>query len=283
MTESTRGLQMRYYSSKPDKLQLLYDYILDYDRKFFDGEIENCDDWANNRNPKAEIYSLASFLYEFNGFPKILTNEAFDGFNSAVIYHGLAKHEHGANYLWDPMYHMGHGNYGGGVYFSTNFDDASVFTCGLFKDDTKIITAKLNSNKIIKYSVLEKIMQSLKLPNLNKDFSLAEDLNLRDDIKKRLVEFKTFLREKYRENRDDAWDFIYLLSQNISALGVVLGVDAIENDDRPDFYRGKHIIVLNREKLFVPEKCAKTIFEKSGGEYSNVNYQITELSEINKI
>ena len=260
--------------------ELIFNYITAYKDWYEDmqSEINNTDDWGNKRNPKTELFAYTSALWGYNGFPKIVKTIDFNKINKQELYHGLQNHAFGANYLWDPVFHVGEGNYGSGMYFSTDFDDARSFVGGFYKDDTKIITAKLNcdSSKIVKYSTLVNICEFLLgKPN---EFNLSM---ICEDMNQRLVELIEFLNSiDSPENYIKVERFKMLLKDNPSVLGVILGADAVHNTSRPEFFTGKHIIVLNREKLIIPEKCAKTIFKKGGIDYKDINYVLTNVDEL---
>ena len=268
---------MKEYKSEPSKLELVYDYFNYYQEFYYDKDnmISVKDEWGNRREPKIELYAFVSSLYGYNGFPKILKDNDFEHVKKQLLYHGTDKHEFAANYLWDPVFHMGYGNYGSGMYFSSDFNDARSFVGGMYKDETRIITSKLNTDKVIKHTALDKSQLYLE-----GTIQIDDVHDLQPDMIERLSTLKVFLDDKAEEDNMGAVGFRFLLADNPSILATLLGAEAVINDNRPEFFSGMHVIVLKRDNLLIPEKCAKTIFKKGGIEYKDLNYIVTPLSEL---
>ena len=272
---------MGEFYMEPNNLELMFKYITEYKDRWFndpDGDMKSFDDWGNKLDPKTELYAYVAALYGYNRFPNIVKDSDFESIQATKIYHGLENHQHGANYLWDPVYHMGKGNFGSGMYFSTDYEDARSFVGGMFKDETKIITAKLSSKNTVKYTTLCKIADHF----LDDQLFFHDEVLLSFQMRENFLKLEEFLNHK--DNQDyhmDVVGFKMLLSDNPSIIGVLLGADAVLNDDRPEFYCGQHIIILNRNALIVPEKCAKIIFQKSGREYCDAQYTLVSIDDVN--
>lgn len=256
-----------------NKLELILEYMRKYQARYLAGEHynESMEEVGNKAEPEDEIYYFVSALMGYTDFVKCVTEKNFKIIEQKELYHGYDKHTHGANFVWDFNFHFGKGEYGQGTYFSTDYEDAMSFTGGYRRDETRVLKAKVLPSKIVKYSQLKSLAENKKTDGINLSDEAIERYNA-------IIEFIDSL-----ENNDDKALMNKLLFEhpkNFSALAVLLGFDIIENDHRPDFFHGKHFIILNRGKLIVSQKDVKTLLRKSGEKYQGLEFLTTELSEL---
>ena len=255
-----------------NKLDLIFSYIREY--KFCYNNNQSIDEVGNKIEPINALYYFVSDLLGYSDFVKCVTEKDFQKIEQKELYHGYYEHSHGANYIWDFNFHYGMGEYGQGTYFSTDYEDAMSFTGGFTRDYTRVLKAKLLPCKVVKYSDLKNLVENDKTDGVTLTDDAIENYN-------QIIEFIDSLQSDDDKNLMN--DLLFKNIKNFSSLAMLLGYDIIENDHRPDFFHGKHYIVLNRGKLIVSQKDVKTLLKKSGENYKGFEFLTTNLSEIENV
>ena len=174
-----------------------------------------------------ELFSELVRLHSFDEKPQILTVREFDKIQSLPYYHGFREYEHGVDLIDGKDYHYGLG-YISGLYFTDDRREAYDYSKW---DNNKILQIKINSDNYIDYDGLCGYKEALKRNRL----SVIQDIGDRREIEK-LLNFV-----KSQDNKKMALSFYKTIMDNLSCLGVIIGVDYITD--------GNYIIVLNRGKI----------------------------------
>ncbi len=214
------------------------------------------------------IYKYISDIYQKVGCPKVVSDKDYKKLQRLELYRSADSYDHLASTLTDFNTHYGWGFAANGLYFDTNKLRASKYHLPISKynDQTakqesfnKVLTAKLNSNKILNATYL-------KTEFLN---SLNGKLTANELIRDRMITLTAFLSSIHYDKIFDEELFVHMLLTDPAKLAIILGLDAIKVKET---YSPISIVVVNRSKLAV-----------SKSEYTRICDNSTKYKEFSEI
>ncbi len=214
------------------------------------------------------IYKYISDIYQKVGCPKVVSDKDYKKLQRLELYRSADSYDHLASTLTDFNTHYGWGFAANGLYFDTNKLRASKYHLPISKynDQTakqesfnKVLTAKLNSNKILNATYL-------KFEFLN---SLNGKLTANELIRDKMITLTAFLSSIHYDKIFDEELFVHMLLTDPAKLAIILGLDAIKVKET---YSPISIVVVNRSKLAV-----------SKSEYTRICDNSTKYKEFSEI
>lgn len=217
----------------------------DYDPDFKYDKLKNVNDTKDQF-----FYFLLNF-YGKNKRTQFFKDEYFDDVQGVTMFHGFRKAEHGANFLWDDVYHYGSGTLCLGFFTTNSYEEA----CDYSYYNSRMIDPlemKISYENMIDMKILTRLCDALYKKEINKSKFRIDDEKLQ-----KLCELKNFI------NSTNDKHFLRILTENPTSLAVVLGFDSVKMRVGSDTY----IVVLNRGKISVCESDVKRFLRLAGNNY----------------
>lgn len=193
----------------------------------------------------------------YTAFPEIVSDEKYSklsGFTfdylgvhvqGSELFRGVRDIDHHANFLCDEEYHTGVGDACNGIFASSTYDKADLYSDKSSNRDC-VLKFKTPEMKIIDDDTLK--------IDLTRIFDGHEPSV--ESHKQILEELKTFTLSIKNKNHQEA--FFSMLLNDPSILAMILGYDAVYDHNFPAF------AILNRGKVVVSEKEYERICRESG-------------------
>lgn len=246
---------------------VIYDYYKDIkNRANNDGTDLN----MNSRNLSRVLCYFCIDYFEKNKSPIVVPDNVYDASNAIEVYHGFKDYKHGANLIWDYMYHYGEGVWGSGVYTTDNINEAHHYTrdCGVLNYD-RILKMKLYTDEIVDYSVIRDAILNL----MNKERKGIVPYPALDEQKqKKFEELRNFF------DKVDDHDFKVHFLSNPATIGAYLGFDVVVKPGESR-RQSTHYLILNRSKILLPLSITKKFMENAGGRYEGLGFALDNVTQ----
>lgn len=206
----------------------------------------NWDNYQDSDKPASEIFDV-NFRYllklaGYDGLPKIVSNDKFNGMDSKVYYRGAKEFKHTAELLTAEDFRLGQG-YMGGIFGSPIVSVAikhTKKTPNTYGIPNRVLKFKLDSYKKIFKRELASLIVSLK----NGEIPSASE-----EVKNKLAALAYFIESI--DNILDKTNFFKFFASDLSKLAIYLGYDFIYDDTYPATKALPNIVVLNRGAMTV--------------------------------
>lgn len=257
-----------------DRLKLFLNYALD-----------NYDDCMIQHEKESDkTFGYLIDLFEFNGYPKIAPENAFEKIQEKTLYRGVQNKDFIANILCDFNYHYGTG-FLNGIYSSENLQTAqyyaftrnqvthqkiydpslvlkfkfvNAFTCS---DEfvAEIFTELVNDEEIYSWLYHKKAYEfNNEFEKIKNNKYITDMLNSNEpnihEIGKRISKIKKSLLSL--KSAQKISNIMEIFDHDISKLAVLLGIDGLTDINNS-------VIVLNRSKMVVPHSELVRFVENS--------------------
>ena len=249
-------------------LDIMYDYYLklsndpEVDKKRYYVTSNNMkkDELGNIMNLENQFYRFMVDYFGFNGFPKVISDEKYNNFNSPELYHGFVKMSHPSSYLSHWNYHYGQG-YISGFFSTDSFKNARKYTVADelsfgYRSKKKVMKLKLNPGKMIKIDDLEEIAS---IVNKKRDLEDSIVLKKYPEFIEELEKLRIYVKIKSQQEKSikNTKGFLDLFTFS-SILAMYLGIDTV-------LYKGvygfDYYIENDRSRVILSQSEAKRFME----------------------
>lgn len=238
-------------------LDTIYNYYLDLQERFFNPD-DKYDSLKNINDDNEQFFYFLIAFYGKNKFPKVISDSDWNNVRGIKTYHGFRKPEHGANFLWDTIYHYGQGTLCLGFFTTTSYEEASDYAY-YHSRAYEPLEMKIPLDNIIELDDLNLLCDTLY--RNKKDLS---NIKIDDDRKQKFLQIREFINSK----KDNF--FKRIIIDNPTSLALLLGYDTVKMSMCNDTY----VVVLNRGNIYVQESDVRRFLNSAGGEYKNFTYLI---------
>ena len=271
-----------------EDLDNIYKYYESVSKEYNDVKYYNKKDENGNSLMLQEI--MFNFITDYffgnkkeHNLPNVVSDADFKSINQPTIYHGFTKYDYPIKYLTDNKYHYGRGNYGGGFYTSSIFEDALKYTNKYDgQSPDKVISCKLENGRLnmVSYEDIEDCCSAL-----IGEFTFRDTpKSMMNKVQKLIDYLDTFEDKKTVDN------FKFEIATNPSTLAILLGYNCVVKTDLNDEeHEDKWFnVILDRSLLIVPESDALKVQKKMNevtGEKGKVyafNYKSLEDLDIDE-
>ena len=236
-----------------EKLNLLFDYYKKLQENYKKESKLELKFFKDENFKKSYVVGLqfAKYLinlYDYNSFPKVISDENFETLNSTIFYRGVADINHHANMLCDYDYHCGSGARGCGIYISEKQSIAQDYTKG---NNENILTLKFTGTALPgnEHDKLRKYFD-ISILEINKKIKFYKPQSIKSEDKEKL----DYLIEYYKALPSSEEQSILrnIVSYEPPFLPIYLGYDA----NGMEWGEGKDtevLMILNRSKIIISQ------------------------------
>lgn len=233
---------------------------------------KDVDKLGNLNSAVNKFYQFMVDYYNYNKFPKIVSDEKYNQIPIKETYHGFTSLSHPATLLTHWNYHYGQGIIPG--FYSTDvFEHAKRYTVKDeywgFTRNERVMKMKYLAQKSISLQEIEIMASYLFHPEMI-------NLKKHPEEKKKIDELRSFAVKKDPVN---AHDFLTLFLSD-AILAIYLGYDSIICDK--SMKNVEYLISLDRAKIVLSLSEAKR-FMKHGKSFKNGLLNIVPDSEIDEL
>ena len=237
----------------------------------------NQDDCGNKKELSEMLFGYVSDYFFGSKFIHVIPDEEFMSLGGKTLFHGFVDFDHGARELVHWKHHYGRGIMGGGLYTTTNIEEAYEYTISQSRFEKAGDYAKILPVKII--PELIKSVDFEFIGNLAMKIDENLDINDKDNDKvQEILRVNELI--KNMPMSDEKFLFIQCIVMNPSILAVMLGYNYVVQ--KKTYNDVNNDIILDRGVIVAPKSISENFLKKSLEFKDDIlNYQT--MSEIKKL